>query len=122
MTDNTGPAVAALIERAARLTREETEALAAKADSWDANALDEAEDAADYAEYQACRLVVVEAYNKALDTVGNAAGHAAGHAAAALSVKDLVGLYYGDRFTQEHFNTLTRPWREVIRDTEHLFR
>ena len=75
-----GEHVVALIDRAARLTRNEASKLNA---AWDA----------------------------AGAAAWDAAGAAAWAAAGALAVRDLIGQH---GFTQEHYDTLTLPWRTTI--------
>ena len=92
-----GEAVAALIERAARLTADEAKALTA---AWAAardTARDTARDAARAAAWAAAR-----------DTARDAAWGAAGDAALALVVRD--------RISQEHFDALYGPWASVTED------
>jgi hypothetical protein len=111
-----GPHVAALIERAGRLTPDDARRLSAARDAardaaWSAvwyavryaarsAARDAAWDAAWYAARDAARYA-------AWDAAGGAAGDAVG----ALVVRDVIGRH---GFTQDHYDTLTCPWREVI--------
>ena len=91
LADTFGPqweAIVALVRRTAVLTVDEAQQLAA---AWDA-ARDAAWDAARVAAWDAARV-------------------AARDAARALVVRDLIGQH---GFTQEHYDTLTGPWRKVI--------
>ena len=101
-----GELVAALIERASRLTAGEARALYAARDAaWAAAraaALDAARDAALYAARDA-------AWGAALDAAWDAALDAA-WAAGGLLVRDLVGT----ALTQDQYDLLTGPWRRVI--------
>ena len=81
-------AIVALVRRAAVITPDE------------ANRLHAAEDAAWDAARDAARAAARDA-----------AWYAAGDAAWALVVRDLIGQH---GFTQEHYDTLTRPWATVI--------
>jgi hypothetical protein len=123
-----GEHVVRLIDRAARLTRDEAKQLAAAAyaaraaagvaawvAAWDAawNAAsyaprDAARDAASYAPRAAARDAAGDAAGNA---VWGAARGAAGDAAMALVVRDLIGSSW---FSQAHYDVLTRPWRKVI--------
>ena len=83
-----GEYVVALIEAAKGLTAEQVDRLyAARNTAWDA------------------------AWNTAWDAAGYAARDAARNTAGALVVRDLIGQH---RFTQEHYDTLTRPWRTAV--------
>lgn len=106
-----GEHVAALIERAARLTRDESSELGAAWGlawglAWGA-AWDAAEDAARIAAVIAAGNA---AGNAAWDAAGYSAGHSAGHsagdAAGALLVRDLIAT--------EQYDALTLPWRQVV--------
>jgi hypothetical protein len=122
-----GREVAALIDRAGRLTPAEAEALAAARDAaWDAArnaawaaAWDAAWAAARHAAWVAARSVASDAaryaardaardaaWEAAWDAACDAAWDAAGNAATALVVRNLI--------TLEHFDTLYGPWRDVI--------
>jgi len=103
-----GEHVAALIERAGRLTGDEMEQLAAAWDAaWDA-AKDAARDAAgDAARYAAWAAAWAAAGDAARALVVDAAGDAAG----ALVVYDLIGRH---GFTQKHYDLLVGPWESVI--------
>ena len=90
-----GFAIVALIERAKKLNREDIEKLYA---AWDA---------AGYAARCAARDAAWDAAGYAAD----AAGYAAGYAACALVSRDLIGK---GKFTQEQYDVLTIPWRQVI--------
>jgi hypothetical protein len=106
-----GREVAALIDRAGRLTLEESKALdaargdvtvAARDAAWYAardGAGGAARAAAWYAAWYAAR-------HAARHAARDAAWYAAGDAAMALVVRDLI--------TPEHFDTLCGPWRDVI--------
>ena len=95
-----GPHVVALIARARVLTAGEAERLAAaRAAAWAA-----ARDAAWAAAWAAARAA-------ARDAAWAAAAAAARDAAVALVVRDLIGQH---GLTQDHYDTLTRPWRTVI--------
>lgn len=92
--------VVALVRRAAALTEEEDERLAAAEDA--------VGDAARAAAENAVWDVALEV---TWDAAARAAAGAAGAAARALSVRHLIGQH---GFTQEHYDTLTGPWRRVI--------
>jgi hypothetical protein len=119
LADTFGPQwepIVALVRRAATLTVDEVEKLDATRDAaWYAagNAAwyaagDAAGNAARDAAWDATRDA---AWYGAGDAAGNAAGDAARDTAGALVVRDLIGQH---GFTQEHYNTLTRPWATVI--------
>ena len=106
-----GREVAALIERAARLTGDEAAGLAtawaaATATAW-AAARATAWAAARYAAWVAAWYAAGDA---ARDAAWYAAGDAARDAAGALTVRDLI--------STERYDTLTRPWASVIGLTE----
>lgn len=114
-----GREVAALIERAGRLTPDEAERLrAAWHAAWNA-AWDAARDAARWAArwaaggaaWNAARDAAWNAaWDATWDTARNAARHAARHA-----VWDAAGaLVVADLITPEHFDALYGPWRKVI--------
>ena len=112
-----GEEVAALIERARKLTAEEAKRLAAAGDAaWDAAraaAWDAARAAAGDAAGAAARAAAwaaarAAAGDAAWDAAGAAAWAAAGDAAWALVVKDLI--------TPEQFDALYAPWREVVEE------
>lgn len=112
-----GEAVAAVIDRAARLTLHEVHALSA---AWYAArdaAGDAAWDAAGDAARAAARAARAAARDAAWAAAGDAAGDAAGatarEAALALVVADLVGQR---GLTQQHIDLLLAPWRAVIGD------
>ena len=88
--------IIALVRRAAEITAGDAEKLDA---AWDA-----ARDAAWDAAWDAARVA-------AWDAAWVAARDAARVAAWALSTRDLIGQ---NGFTQEHYDTLTGPWRKVI--------
>jgi NADH dehydrogenase FAD-containing subunit len=91
--------VVALIDRAGTLTADEINRLYAAGDAaWYA-----AGDAAWYAAGNA-------AWDAARDAAWNAARDAARDAALALVGRDLIG----GTFTQQHYDTLTGPWRKAI--------
>ena len=121
--------ICALVQRAARLTADEGRALAdaawdaAGAEAWDA-AWAAAWDAAGAAAWAAAWAAAgaaagdaawadagADAEDAAWDAAWDAAGDAAWAAAGALVVRDLIGRH---GFAQEHYDALTRPWREVI--------
>ena len=122
-----GVEVAAIIERASRLTPDEVRRLdaawyaawyaargAARYAAWDA-AWDAAGDAAWYAArdaaWDAARDAAgAAAWDAAKDAAGYAAGYAARAAARALTVRDLI--------STERYDILTRPWASVIGLTE----
>ena len=135
-----GPHLVALIARARVLTAGEVERLAAAGDAaryaaWDATraaagdaawaaARDAAEAAARDAAGAAARAAAWDATwaaardaagaaarDTAWAAAGAAAGDAAWDAAWALVVRDLIGQH---GLTQDHYDTLTRPWRTVI--------
>lgn len=96
--------ICALVLRAARLTVDEAERLAAAADA--------AWVAARVSARAAARVSArVSARDAAWYAAWGAAWDAAGYAAWALVVRDLIGQH---GLTQEHYDTLTRPWREVV--------
>ena len=108
--------ICALVLRAARLTPDEAERLAAAwAAAWDAAraaAWDAAWDAAWAAAWDAARAAAWDAaWAAAWDAARDAAWDAARDAARALVVRDLIG---PEGFTQAHYDPLTRPWRQVI--------
>lgn len=107
MTEIYGPQtheIEALLERARRLTDAEAKAL--KRPCYDAR---------DAAWYTACYAARYAACYDARDAVRYAARDAARYAvwdaAHALVVRDLIGNY---GFTQQHYDMLTGPWRQVI--------
>ena len=120
--------ICALVLRAARLTPDEAERLAAAWDAawdaawvaaWDAAwAAWDAGDAGD-AGWDAAWAAAGPAWDAAwaawvawdAGDAGDAARDAARDAAGALVVRDLIGQH---DLTQEHYDRLTRPWREVI--------
>ena len=113
-TDALGPQgvyVAALIERAGRLTREDSQRLdGAWNGEWTVVA-DAVRNAAWAAAVNAARNAAWAAVGDAVITVtwaiaGNAARSAAVNAARALAVRDLIGT--------EYYDALTRPWRTAI--------
>ena len=119
-----GPHVAALIARAGALTAGEADRLpAAWAVAWDAArvaARSAARDAARDATWAAARVAAGAAARDATwaaagaaarVAAGAVAGAAARDAAVALVVRDLIGQH---GLTQDHYDTLTRPWRTVI--------
>ena len=102
-----GGAVVAAIERASRMTLDEVKRLGA---AWDA-ALDAARDAARDAAWDAARDAAWgaardAARDAAWDAARDAAWDAAWAAALALTTRDLI--------TPDHFDTLTKPWCDVI--------
>ena len=122
-----GREVAALIERAARLTDDEVTGLAAAWAATGDDALDAALDAAwyttrdaadDAARYAAWSATGVAAWDAARYTTRYAVRYAARYAARyavwyaarALTVRDLI--------STERYDTLTRPWASVIGLTE----
>jgi hypothetical protein len=130
LADTFGPqwgAIVALVRRVAVLTVDEVQRLAA---AWDA--VDTAWDAVDTARAaagdagDAWDAAWVDAWVAAWDAgaardawaawaaawgAARAVAGAAGAAAAVLAVRDLIGQH---GFTQEHYDTLTMPWRTVI--------
>jgi hypothetical protein len=106
-----GREVAALIDRAGRLTPEESEALGA-ARAAPLAAYQRAPQAAAWsatwsAARNAARIAAWDVAGKvARDAAGNAARNAAWNAASALVVRDLI--------TPEQFDLLYGPWRDVI--------
>jgi len=114
-TDRFGPQgveVAALIRRTSQLTAEEADQLSSAAE------LNAALVASWYAAWNAARDA---GWNAAWWAASNAAADAAAaadavwtaeaDAAVALSVRHLIGQH---GYTQDHYDTLTSPWREVI--------
>ena len=102
-----GEQVAALIDRAARLTGAETGQLGA---AWAA-----ARDAARGAARDAARDAVWDAARDAArDAAWYAAWCAAWVTASAAAVAAVGGLLVRDLISTEHYDTLTRPWRTVI--------
>ena len=98
-----GEQVAALIERARCLTAAEIKRLHA---AWYA-ARAAARAAARYAAWDAARAAArYTAWDAAWDAAGYAAGDAAGYAAWSLVARDLI--------STDAYDTLTRPWGEVI--------
>ena len=121
-----GEHVAALIERAVHLTSGEVERLdAAESAAWDAApaaweaawfaardaAWDTARGAASAAAWDAAPAAWDTAQRAASAAARSAAQRAALSAAEALVVRDLIGQH---GFTQEHYDTLTTPWRTII--------
>jgi hypothetical protein len=111
-----GPHVVALIARARVLTTGEAERLAAASVA----ARDAARVAAWAAAWVAARVAASVAARDAARVAAGAAARAAARAAAwdaawdaawALVVRDLIGQH---GLTQDHYDTLTRPWRTVI--------
>ena len=94
--------VCALVLRAAALTLDETKALRV---AWDA-----AEAAAEAAAWDAAEAAA-EAVAEAAAWDAWDAWDAARDAAWALVVRDVIGTH---GFTQDHYDTLTRPWRTAI--------
>ena len=114
-----GREVAALVERATRLTLDEAERLAAAWYAARGAARYAAEDAAWYAAGGAARYVARDAAGHAAwgaawyavrGAAGGAARDVARDVARALVVRDRIG----DRFTQAHYDTLTGPWATAI--------
>ena len=120
--------VCAMVLRAARLTHDEASDLDAAMDAtWDATwdaAMDATWDAARAATWDAARAAAWAAARAAAwaaawdatwgETWGeawDAAWDATWDATRALVVRDLIGTH---GFTQDHYDTLTRPWRTVI--------
>lgn len=106
-----GEHLVALIGRARNLTRDEAERLYTAGDAaWDAAHV-AAWDAARVAAWDAAGDAAWDAaWVAAWVAAWRAARDAARRAARALTVRDLIG----NTFTQEHYDLLTRPWREVI--------
>ena len=100
--------VCAVVLRAARLTPAEAKALyAARGAAWGA-----ARDAAWGVARGAARDAAWgAAWDAARDAAWDAARDAAWDAAWAIVVRDLIGT---NGFTQDHYDTLTGPWRKVI--------
>jgi hypothetical protein len=105
-----GVQVAALIDRSRSLTASEIDALVA---AWDAAAVaawnaarDAARVAARVAAWAAARDAAGDAAADAWDAAAVAAWDAARDAADALTVRD--------RITTDEYDTLTRPWRQII--------
>ena len=92
--------IVALVRRAAVLTTDEVQGLAAAGDA--------AGDAARAAAWDAARAAARDA---AWDAARAAAWDAAWAAARALVVRDLIGQH---GFTQTHYDTLVAPWETVI--------
>ena len=95
-----GEYVAAVIDQAGRLDRQEAESLHAAWDAARAAARDAAWDSARDAARSAAR-----------DAARAAAGAAAWDAARALIVRDLIGQH---DFTQAAYRTLVGPWRTIV--------
>jgi hypothetical protein len=111
LLDTFGPqweAIVALVRRAATLTADEASCLVAARDAAGNAARDTARDAARAAAGYTARAAAGYAARAA---AGDAAGYAAAAAAWALVVRDLIGQY---GFTQQHYDTLTGPWRTTI--------
>jgi len=98
-----GRQAAAIIARAALLTRDEIHRLAAAGDAARYAAGDAALDAAGDAAGDAARYA---AWDAALDAAGAAAALAAGDAAGAAVVRDLI--------TPEQYDQLAGPWESVV--------
>jgi hypothetical protein len=97
-----------LVRRAAVMTLDEADTLYAAWDAAGDAAWDAAWDAAGDAAWGAARNA---AWNAAWYAAWYAAWNAARDAAAVLSIRDLIGQH---GFAQEHYDTLTAPWRRVI--------
>lgn len=117
-----GEHVAALIERAGRLTSDEVKQLvAARGTALNAAAWFTARDTAWFeARDTALNAAWVAAWDATWDAAGDAdwdtaawaaAREVAGDTAMALVVRDLVG---SNGFTQAHYDSLTGPWRTVV--------
>jgi hypothetical protein len=118
LADTFGPqweAIVALVRRAAVLTPDEAERLAAARDAARAATWDAARAATWAATRAAAGAAGAAAWAAAWDAAGAAAGaaawDAAWDAAGALVVRDLIGQH---GFTQEHYDLLTGPWRTAI--------
>ena len=118
LADTFGPqwdAIVALVRRAAVLTPDEAERLAAawaaaravaRVAAWDAAwVAAKAAGAARVATWLAARYAGDAQYG------GDVARDAAGAAAGALVMRDLIGQHC---FTQQHYDLLTKPWRTAI--------
>ena len=108
--------VVSLVRRAAVLTEDEASRLAAArvAQRDAARVAERAAEraAARLAAWYAARVAAgTAAWDAAWDAAGTAAWYAARAAALALCVRDLIGQH---GFAQQHYDTLTRPWRTVI--------
>lgn len=99
-----GEQIVALIERRRSLTSRQIDLLNA---AWNAT-WNAAWDAAWDAARETARDT---AWDTTWDAAGDAAGCPGGPSAGALVVRDLIGQY---GFTQEHYDTLTGPWRTAI--------
>ena len=108
-----GEAVVALIDRAARLSPDEVERLAAASyTAWD---WDTARDTARDAAIHAARDAAIHAARAAgVTAAGAAAAAAAVYAAAAVARDAAVALVVRDLITPDHFNILYGPWASVI--------
>ncbi len=115
LADTFGPqweAIVALVRRSAVLTTDEMQRLNAAwaaGDAARAAAGDAARDAAWDAAWDVARAAAGDAARAA--RAATRAALAARAAAGALAVRDLIGQH---GFTQEHYDTLTGPWRTVI--------
>ena len=107
-----GEYIVALIGRAKNLTGMEAANLSSVwSDTW-CDAWYDARDASWYAAQDAFRSSAwFSAQDVAQYATEYAAGDAAGGAAVALVVRDLIS---PDGFTQEHYDILTGPWRQII--------
>ncbi|MGH3499756.1 MAG: DUF6197 family protein [Nocardioidaceae bacterium] len=108
--------VVALVRRAATLTTAEADGLVAARNAAGAAARDTARaaarDTARNAAWDAAGAAARDtARVAAWDAAGAAARDTARNAARALVVRDLIGQ---GAFTQAYYDTLTRPWREVV--------
>jgi plasmid maintenance system antidote protein VapI len=107
LADTFGPqweSIVALVRRAATLTADEAQKLSATWGAWAASS-------AWSATYDAARAASAAWSAARIAWAASAAWSAAYDAAWALSLRNLIGQH---GFTQEHYNTLTRPWATVI--------
>ena len=115
LADTFGPqweAIVALVRRAAMLTADEVQRLAAARVVARDGAGAAARDAAGAAARDAARVAAwAAAWAAAWDAARDVARDAAWDAAWALAVRDLIGQH---GFTQKHYDTLTGQWRTVI--------
>lgn len=106
----------ALIRRAAVITQEEAERIhatcpSARTASWTASRI-ASMSASRIESWTASRIALRIALRSALRIESRiAATYAATNASAALVVRDVIGQH---GFTQQHYDTLTRPWRTFV--------
>lgn len=120
-----GKEVAALLQRTKSITRREIEGLRSSYVALSIGSVDDAKHAQREAgKHSGIQPTVLSAKNAAGRFVCNAVGqyswqtaqNAVGDAISALAMRHLIGQHH---FTQEHYDTLTRPWRTAIGSIHH---